>query len=48
MACRYLQFLDVLDFLPSIIIRTPSVIVSVNGGVARKLGLFTIKGKVAL
>ena len=48
MTCRYFQFLDVLDFLPSTIIRTPWVIVSVKGGVARKLGRFTIKGKVAL
>ena len=29
MTCRYIQFLDVLDFLPSII-RTPWVIVSVE------------------
>ena len=40
MTCRYIQFLDVLDFLPSIIIRTPWIFVSVKGGVARKLGFF--------
>ena len=45
MSHRYIQFFDVLDFLPSIIIRTPWVIVSVKGGVARKLGLFTKKKK---
>ena len=35
-----IQFLDVLDFFPSIIIRTLWVIVSLKSGVATKLGFF--------
>ena len=41
MTCKYIQFLDVLDISPLNYDQNTLGIVSVKGGVARNLGLFT-------